>query len=125
MLSESTVRIVWGSVLLALPGSLHRRCTGTSPTATARTAVRALGLRHVLQGALTARGGLPTRWAAVPDVAHASTMAVLALRSNRWRAPALADVLVAGAFAVSALRGTAAVTVFAPRPRVPQPPASS
>ncbi|ELS50951.1 hypothetical protein STVIR_8110 [Streptomyces viridochromogenes Tue57] len=83
--------------------------------------MRALGVRHLLQGAATARGILPPAWGAVPDSLHAATMVGVALRGDRWRTAALTDFCVACAFALSSVHvsraGRIGLRVYEPRPR--------
>lgn len=66
--------------------------------------MRALGVRHFLQGVATARGVLPPTWGMVPDALHAASMAGLALRSDRWRTAALTDFCLACAFTLDSVR---------------------
>ncbi|TQJ91273.1 hypothetical protein [Streptomyces sp. SLBN-31] len=113
MVSTPAVRIAWGTVLVLFPDTVLHRCSRTPPTLASRTTARALGARHVLQGCAVARGTFPAVWGAVPDALHAATMAGLALCNGRWRTAALADVVVATAFAV--------VTWRTARPQAPRP----
>ncbi|MFG2681138.1 hypothetical protein [Streptomyces sp. NPDC048392] len=104
MVSEPAVRVAWGIVLALSPRLVLRRCPRTPSTPAGRMVVRALGVRHVLQGITTARDAVPPGWSAVPDALHAASMAGLALRSDRWRAAALGDCCVACAFALASLQ---------------------
>ncbi|MCX3063040.1 hypothetical protein [Streptomyces beihaiensis] len=104
MRSTSVVRIVWGALLTAIPSDVLGFLPRTPSTPTGRAVVRVLGIRHVLQGAVDACGAVPAAWAAVPDALHAAGMAGLALKSGRWRTPAVADMLIASGFAVSTRR---------------------
>ncbi|MHC3474855.1 hypothetical protein ACYF6T_40065 [Streptomyces sp. 7R007] len=104
MLSTPTVRVAWGSVLVLFPSAVLQRCSRTPPTRSGRTVVQVLGVRHIAQGIATARGVVPSAWAAVPDTLHAASMVALALCSRRWRTAALADAAVAGTFAVDTAR---------------------
>ncbi|MEU3254862.1 hypothetical protein [Streptomyces sp. NPDC006997] len=110
-------RVGWGTALVLFPRALLRRCPATPKDGTGAAVARVLGVRHLLQAAVTARGTLPPAWAAVPDAVHAASMAALALRGDRWRAAALTDLCVASAFAAASWRGERA---GAP----PDPPAS-
>ncbi|MEU6284494.1 hypothetical protein [Streptomyces sp. NPDC047028] len=107
MVPENAVRVAWGSALVVFPGGVLSRCPHTTASRAARGAVRLLGARQVAQGLAGAWGVVPARWAAVPDALHAASMAALALASRRWRTAALADFVVAGAFAVRTARSAA------------------
>ncbi|PZH09021.1 hypothetical protein C1I97_15340 [Streptomyces sp. NTH33] len=123
MVPVTAVRLTWGTALTVLPDVVLRSCPRTTPSRAGRAVVRALGARHLVQGLATARGTLPTAWAAVPDALHAASMAGLALHSRRWRTAALIDCLVAGAFAVGTIRSTRASAPAAahPSPAAPVP----
>ncbi|AMW14574.1 hypothetical protein A4E84_36930 [Streptomyces qaidamensis] len=108
MVSEPVVRVVWGATLTLFPDVLLHRLLRTPPGRTGRTAVRALGVRHVLQGAAPTRGLLSPAWRTALDASHAVSMAGLALRSERWRGAALTDLCVACAFTLSSVRGARA-----------------
>ncbi len=106
MESTPIARITWGTALALFPEVLLRCLPRTPPSRAGRAAVRALGVRHLLQGAATARGLLPPVWRTAPDTLHAASMAGLALTSERWRTVALTDFCVACAFALSSARDT-------------------
>ena len=120
------VRAGWGLVLLAAPGRVLRlagapegRVDGGRGGATA--VVRVLGCRHVAQGAV-AVGCWPgwRRAAVAADVAHATSMVALGAAGRRWRGPALADALVATAFAAAgAWAGRGATGAASRRSRPP------
>ncbi|GHD87233.1 hypothetical protein [Streptomyces naganishii] len=101
----SIVRVAWGAVLVAFPGSVLRRCPRTPQTRAASSVVRLLGARQLVQGLVANPRSRHAAWQGVPDALHAASMAGLALRSDRWRTAALADAVIASLFAVSALRG--------------------
>jgi hypothetical protein len=69
-----------------------------------RKAALLLGFRHLAQAAATARrpDGVVARWGWTADVAHSVSMLGVAVVSRRWRAAALANVVVAAAWARAA-----------------------
>ncbi|MFF9410467.1 hypothetical protein ACF1B0_33815 [Streptomyces anandii] len=101
----SVVRVAWGAVLVAFPGTVLRRCPHSPRTRAASGVVRLLGTRRLAQGLVTDRFSAPATWQGVPDGPHAASRAGLALRGDGWRTAALADSAVAALFAASALRG--------------------
>ncbi|WP_324784475.1 hypothetical protein [Streptomyces sp. H51] len=120
MRTITVARIGWGAVLAAAPNAVLRHCPRTRPSAAARTVVRVLGIRHALRGLATASGAVPASWSVAPDALHATTMAGLALGSDRWRTAACLDLAVAGALAAGGLRAAAAAAGserLRPRPR--------
>lgn len=101
--TTALVRTAWGAVLILMPERLLRAGAGRPVPASAVTAVRVLGLRHLLQAGVAA--ALPTRpvagLGALVDTAHASSCIGVAAWSPRWRRAALIDLLVEAAFATS------------------------
>jgi len=101
----AAARAGYGAGLLWWPGPLTQaaigHATGPGPRATARV----LGVRQLLQAAITsgdpsARGlGL----GAATDAAHAASMAALAVADRRWRRVAVIDALAAATFAAAGL----------------------
>jgi hypothetical protein len=63
-----------------------------------------LGLRHLAQAAATVRrpDGIVARWGWTADVAHSVSMLGVAAVSPRWRTAALANAVVAAAWARAA-----------------------
>lgn len=104
-----TVRAGYGVALLLAPGTMLRLCTRHPASPAARRVTRLLGARHLLQAALTAgtsgTGPGATRLGigAAVDLAHAMSMAGLAIADRRVRAAAAADALVATTFAATGL----------------------
>lgn len=97
------VRTVWGAVLLGVPGLLVRVAGGTDELASRRV-VRVLGARHLVEAGVEARhGGAVRRAGGVVDLIHAVTAVGFGLADGRWRRPALADAVVASAFAAAGL----------------------
>lgn len=108
-------RLAWGTTLLAAPGRVAR-AMGAEDSPAVRRLGRVLGARHVLQAAVELAAW--PRWhrmGAAVDGAHALSAAVAAL-DRRWRRPALADAVVACAFAVAGLPQAAEIGRSA-RPR--------
>jgi hypothetical protein len=99
-------RAGYGAALLLVPGRVIRACTGQAPGPWVRAAARVLGARHLAQAAATAGSGpgaeSPGTGAAV-DIAHAASMAALALAARRVRRAALTDALIETAFAAAGL----------------------
>jgi hypothetical protein len=104
--TTAVVRIAWGTVLLLMPQRLLRAGADQPVPAAAVTAVRALGLRHLLQAGstLAVPTGPVAGLGALVDTAHASSCAGVAVWSSRWRRAALADLLVETAFAAAGWR---------------------
>jgi hypothetical protein len=101
--TTALVRTAWGTVLVLMPERLLRAGVGRPVPAAAVTAVRVLGVRHLLQAGVAA--ALPTRpvagLGALVDIAHASSCIGVAAGSPRWRSAALTDFLVEVAFAAA------------------------
>jgi hypothetical protein len=102
----AVVRTAWGAVLVLMPRRVLRAGGDGPIPAVAVAAVRALGLRHLLQAGVAA--AVPTGpvagLGALVDTAHAGSCVALAAWSPRWRRTALIDVLVETAFAASGWR---------------------
>jgi hypothetical protein len=90
-------RMLWAVLLLAHPSTLVRQ----EPNIAELAAIRLLGARHLLQGAILLRCRRPrTRLlGAVVDCAHAASMVVFARTDRAIRSPALTSVAVSLAFA--------------------------
>ena len=100
------LRACYGVCQLVRPEFIATRILGHPLDGTSTTVVRILGARHLLQSAVIAlsppsaalhRGG------AMVDLLHASSMVMLALVDRQRRRAALADAVVAGAFAAAEL----------------------
>jgi hypothetical protein len=101
-----TVRAGYGAALLLAPGPMLRLCTGHPAGPAARRVGRLLGARQLIQAALTAGTGPSAtglRIGAAVDLAHATSMAGLAIADRRVRAAAAADTLMATVFAATGL----------------------
>ena len=95
------IRLGWGLFLLAAPGPALR-LLGGHPTGRARTVVRVLGARHVVQAAVEQRDrGRHRLLLAAVDWAHAASGLALAAVDRRWRRPALTDAVLATGFGIS------------------------
>lgn len=92
-------RLAWGTTLILAPGAVLVRW-GASPDRRARTTLRVLGARHVLQSLVSGAQPGPSalRRAALVDGSHALSGVGLALVDRRWRRAALLDAAVAGAW---------------------------
>ncbi|WP_043786668.1 hypothetical protein [Amycolatopsis rifamycinica] len=93
----AAARAVWGTGIVAASRSLP----------VPREVALALGLRHLAQATAVLRrpDGLVARWGWTIDVAHGVSMLGLAVVSPRWRTAALANAVVAAAWARAAHTG--------------------
>ena len=89
------VRVGYGMVLVLTPGLALRLATGRTPSRRTRRVARVLGIRHLVQAALTATAPTPAVFAAggQVDAVHAASMLVAGVWPAERRA-ALADALV-------------------------------
>ena len=90
-------RAGYGGALLTMPGPVIRLATGRPAGPGARAVARVLGARHLLQAALTtaaASSRLSLGIGAVVDLAHAASMAALALADRQARRLTLPDALI-------------------------------
>jgi hypothetical protein len=100
-----TLRAVYGAAELLLPGTVERLLVGTTPDARARKAIRILGARHLLQAAVTARGGRTVHhFGGGVDTLHALTMVGLAAFDPERRRAATVNAAIALAFAAGEFR---------------------
>lgn len=93
----AVARAAWGGGLVVASRHL----------ALPRNVVLALGFRHLAQAAATVRrpDGVVARWGWTADAAHSVSMLGVAVVSRRWRAAALANAVVAAAWARAARTG--------------------
>ncbi len=98
-------RVAYGALLVAAPGALLRATGGKTEDRLARTVVRTLGVRHIVQGVLSARMPSVTtrRVGAGVDALHALTDVAYAAVNARQRRPAVLDACIAGAFGAAAI----------------------
>ena len=99
------LRIAYGTLLAAAPGRVLRGTGGTTDSRLACAVVRALGVRHIVQGVLSARMPSVTtrRVGAGVDALHALTDLGVAALDGRRRRPAVIDACIASAFGAAAI----------------------
>ncbi|MEZ0166611.1 hypothetical protein AB2L27_17775 [Kineococcus sp. LSe6-4] len=97
MTSPALARAVWGTALVTVPRPLLRRLDPAGADDRAVAVARVLGVRHLVQAALT--GALPCRpvllAGAVADAAHGASMLALAGWDPGRRRVALVDAALA------------------------------
>jgi hypothetical protein len=93
------VRAAYGAALVLVPA------TGQLPSRRARRVAQVLGIRHLVQAALTAAAPEPAVLAigGQVDAVHAASMLLLALVSRAGRRAALTDALTEAALAAASL----------------------
>ncbi len=85
-------RAAYGAILLAVPAAVLAACGCPAPSRRECQVARALGARHLLQAAVTSRGGRRLVAAgAAADALHAASMIPVAVADSRIRRAALAD----------------------------------
>jgi hypothetical protein len=103
--AATLARVAYGAALCCAPGPMLALAGGSGADASpaARTVARVLGGRHIAQAVLSAARPTPAVLAlgAGTDVLHSASMMVLAALDRPRRHPALADSLVAAAFAAA------------------------
>jgi hypothetical protein len=99
------VRAAYGTLLLAAPRQALRLGGSHDNAGAARTVVRVLGARHLLQAAMCATWPTPTarRVSGCTDVLHAATEVSVAVFDRRRRRAAGLDAAVAVTFAAATL----------------------
>lgn len=99
------LRVSYGALLAAAPGPVLRMTGGAANGRLSRTVVRTLGVRHIVQGVLSARMASVTtrRVGAGVDALHALTDLGCAALNGRQRRPAVIDACIASAFGSAAL----------------------
>jgi hypothetical protein len=99
-------RAGYGGALLVVPGPVIRMITGRPAGSRACAVARVLGARHLLQAVVTtaaASSGESLGIGAAIDLAHAASMAGLAMADRRVRRLTLPDALIAATFAATGL----------------------
>jgi hypothetical protein len=96
------VRLAWGALLVAWPDRVLSEGSEPAP-AYVRGAVRVLGARHLVEGALLVRRGdrSPPDWSIAIDALHGLSMLALAAARPALRADALRSA--ASAFTLAGL----------------------
>ena len=103
-------RAAYGAALLLVPGPAIRLSTGRPAGQRAQNVARVLGVRHLLQAAVTAGAGPSAELlglGAAVDITHAASMASLALADRGVRRVTLTDALIETAFAAAGLSSAA------------------
>lgn len=99
-----TVRAAYGAAALIAPGAVEQMLTGQALDERARIVMRILGARHLLQAAVTARGGRALHLlGSGVDILHALTAVALAVLDERRRPVATVNAAIALTFAAAEL----------------------
>jgi hypothetical protein len=98
-----TVRAAYGAALVLLPGPVIWLATGQLPSRRSCRVAQVLGIRHLIQAAVTAAAPEPAVLAigGQVDAVHAASMLALAAVSRAGRRAALTDALTEAAFAAA------------------------
>jgi hypothetical protein len=99
-------RAGYGAALLLVPGPVIRLSTGRPAGHRTQNVARVLGVRHLIQAAVTAGAGPSAELlglGAAVDITHAASMAGLALADRSVRRVTLTDALIETAFAAVGL----------------------
>jgi hypothetical protein len=98
-------RAAYGAALVLAPGPVIWLATGQLPGRRARRVAQVLGIRHLIQAALTAAAPEPGVLAigGQVDAVHAASMLLLAAVSRAGRRAALTDALTEAALAAAGL----------------------
>ena len=101
------VRGGYGAVLLCAPGMAIRLSGAGAASPRALAVTRVLGIRHLIQAAVTAAApnAVVLTVGAQVDLAHAASMLALAATSRPLRRAGLADGLTAAVFAAGGMAG--------------------
>jgi hypothetical protein len=96
-------RATYGAALVLVPGPVIWLATGQLPSRRARRVAQVLGIRHLIQAALTAAAPEPAALTigGRVDAVHAASMLLLAAVSPAGRRAALTDALTEAAFAAA------------------------
>jgi hypothetical protein len=110
------LRAAYGAALVLVPGPVIWVATGQRPSRRACRVAQVLGIRHLIQAALTAAAPEPAVLAigGQVDAVHAASMLLLAAVSRAGRRAALTDALTEAAFAAAGF--SASGVVWSPRP---------
>jgi hypothetical protein len=112
------LRATYGAALVLVPGPVIWLATGQRPSRRACRVAQVLGIRHLIQAALTAAVPEPAALAigGQVDAVHAASMLLLAAVSRAGRRAALTDALTEAAFAAAGLSASGVVWSPAARP---------
>ena len=96
-------RVAYGAALILVPGPVIWLATGQLASRRARRVAQVLGVRHLIQAALTAAAPEPAVLSigGQVDAVHAASMLLLAAVSRRGRRAAGADALTEAVFAAT------------------------
>jgi hypothetical protein len=96
-------RAAYGAALVLTPGPVIWLATGQLPSRRARRVAQVLGIRHLIQAALTVAAPEPAVLSigGRVDAVHATSMLLLAAVSRAGRRAALTDALTEAAFAAA------------------------
>ncbi len=100
------VRACYGAALLIAPGRVITAATGRPASRRACGVARVLGARHLIQAVVTMAASSSAEsvgLGALVDLAHAASMAGLAVADRRVRRLTLPDALIATTFATAGL----------------------
>lgn len=104
-LAIPTGHALWGAALVCCPGPLLSAVAGRPAGRPEKRILRVLGIRHVIQAAVSA--AVPSAWVlragAGVDALHAATCVGLAVADPRWRRAATVSGVSATAFAAAGL----------------------
>jgi hypothetical protein len=96
-------RAGYGAAVLCAPGPVIRACTGRTPSRAARRVARVVGLRHLIQAAITIWAPAPEVVAVgvLVDLTHAASMLGFAAVNRPLARAELTDALAATVLAVT------------------------
>jgi hypothetical protein len=105
------LRAAYGAALVLVPGPVIWLATGQRPSRRTCRVAQVLGIRHLIQAALTAAAPEPTVLAigGQVDAVHAASMLLLASVSRAGRRAALTDALTEAAFAAAGFSASGVV----------------
>jgi hypothetical protein len=106
------VRAAYGAALVLVPGPVIWLATGQLPSRRACRVAQVLGIRHLVQAALTAAAPEPAVLAigGQADAVHAASMLLLALVSRSGRRAALTDALTEAVLAAAGFSASGMVS---------------
>lgn len=113
--SAQVLRAVWGAVCLAVPTGVVRGLGQPPPDPRTVFVIRVLGVRHVVQGTVSAfiPNAHVLAWGASVDGLHSTSMVALGLVDPRRRRLAWTDAVIAAAWGAVTFRGSHEVSASA------------